>query len=792
MTGSDLSHFSMRDLFVIEAEGQTHALVAGLLALEQDPVQADQLEACMRAAHSLKGAARIVDIGAAVTLAHAMEELFVAAQEGRVVLDRPRIDRLLEGVDLMKAIAAGGDEGVDAWQARAEAFVVALEESLGTPSLAAPAAEAPAAEAPAAEAPAPEAPAPEAPAPEAPAPEAPPAEPAPPVPAPAPVAVQAKPAPTPTPARVPAASRATDPADRALRVSVDSLNQLLDLSGEALVESRRLKPFGGALQQLKRLQLDAAKAIDALRDALPQDALTDGVTAALADARHRALECRRVLTDRITELESWDQQSGALAHRLYDQALKVRMRPFADGVHALPRMVRDVGHSLGKQVRLEIVGEATQVDRDILERLDAPLGHLLRNAADHGIESPEERQAAGKAAEGRIRLEAYHSAGTLQILISDDGRGIDPEQIRQVAVARGLAPNDVAAKLSDTELFDFLFLPGFTMKGSVSEISGRGVGLDVVQDMIKQVGGLIRVSSTIGEGTRFQLQLPLTLSVTRALLVEIGGEPYAFPFARILRTLKVARTDISTLGGREYVSLDDKQIGLVSAHQILECGPPAATDELSVVLIGAAQSAYGLVVDRFLGGRELVVQPLDLRLGKIKDIAAGALMEDGSPVLIVDVEDMLRSMEKLAAADRLKGVETDAGPAASVRRRRVLVVDDSFTVRELQRKVLGQQGYEVEVAVDGMDGWNMVRTGDFDLIISDIDMPRMDGIALVDMIRKHPTLGSMPIMILSYKDREEDRRRGLDAGADYYLTKGSFHSEGLIQAVVDLIGTATP
>lgn len=748
MTGSDLSHFSMRDLFVIEAEGQTHTLIAGLLALEQDPVQAEQLEACMRAAHSLKGAARIVDIGAAVTLAHAMEELFVAAQQGRVVLDRARIDRLLEGVDLMKAIAAADDEGVDAWQARAEAFVDALEDSLRAPSPAAPV-----------------------------------AEPTPSAPVPALAVVQEKPVPT----------RAADPADRALRVSVDSLNQLLDLSGEALVESRRLKPFGGALQQLKRLQHDAAKAIDALRDALPPEALTDRVTAALADARHRALECRRVLGDRIAELDSWDQQSGALAHRLYDQALKVRMRPFADGVHALPRMVRDVAHDLGKQVRLEIVGEATQVDRDILERLDAPLGHLLRNATDHGIESPEERQAAGKPAEGRIRLEAYHSAGTLQIAIADDGRGIDPEQIRATVAARGLAPADVAAKLSDIELFDFLFLPGFTMKDSVSEISGRGVGLDAVQDMIKQVGGLIRVSSTIGGGTRFQLQLPLTLSVTRALLVEIGGEPYAFPFARILRTLKVTRTEISTLGGREYVSLDDRQIGLVSAHQILECGPAAApADALSVVLIGTAQSVYGLVVDRFLGGRELVVQPLDPRLGKIKDIAAGALMEDGSPVLIVDVEDMLRSMEKLAAADRLKGVETDTGPSASARRRRVLIVDDSFTVRELQRKVLGQHGYDVEVAVDGMDGWNMVRTGDFDLVISDIDMPRMDGIALVDMIRKHPKLGSMPIMILSYKDREEDRRRGLDAGADYYLTKGSFHSEGLIQAVVDLIGTATP
>ena len=495
---------------------------------------------------------------------------------------------------------------------------------------------------------------------------------------------------------------------------------------------------------------------------------------------------------RLDLLETQNHRGSNLAHRLYNQALMVRMRPFADGLAALPRMVRDIARELGKQVAFEILGERTQIDRDILERLDAPLIHLLRNALDHGLESPEERIVAGKPAQGVIRLTASHHAGALQIVVADDGRGIDSARIRDKVVARGLASPETAERLSESELLEFLFLPGFSMKADVSHLSGRGVGLDVVQAMIRQVRGLVRVASQPGQGTQFKLELPLTLSVVRALLVEIGGEPYAFPFARILRTLKVARAELSTLGGREYFSLDDKQIGLVSAHQVLDCGqPPAVTDELSVVMLGSGQSVYGLVVDRFLGGRELVVQPLDPRLGKIKDIAAGALMEDGSPLLIVDVEDMVRSMEKLAAADKLKGVERDAGPSATGRqRRRILIVDDSFTVRELQRKVLEQQGYEVEVAVDGMDGWNVVRTGDFDLVITDIDMPRMDGIGLVGLIRGHAKLGSLPVMILSYKDREEDRRRGLDAGADHYLTKGSFHSDGLIQAVTDLIGGA--
>ena len=229
----------------------------------------------------------------------------------------------------------------------------------------------------------------------------------------------------------------------------------------------------------------------------------------------------------------FDRRSINLANRLYDEALACRMRPFADGVQGFPRMVRDVARSLGKQVRLEIVGETTQVDRDILAKLDAPLGHLLRNAVDHGLESPDERRAAGKPAEGVVRLEARHSAGALQVSISDDGRGVDLDKLRRSVVERNLIDAHGGAALSEAELLEFLFLPGFSMKGTVTEISGRGVGLDVVQDMVKQVRGTVRVSSQPGKGTRFQLQLPVTLSVVRTLLAEVGGEPYAFPLAHI-------------------------------------------------------------------------------------------------------------------------------------------------------------------------------------------------------------------------------------------------------------------
>jgi two-component system sensor histidine kinase and response regulator WspE len=329
------------------------------------------------------------------------------------------------------------------------------------------------------------------------------------------------------------------------------------------------------------------------------------------------------------------------------------------------------------------------------------------------------------------------------------------------------------------------------MRDTVTEISGRGVGLDVVQNMVKGVRGNIRIANQPGRGMRFQLQLPLTLSVLRTLLFEVGDEPYAIPLSQISRTLKLPKQKVEVLEGRHYFSLDGQQIGLLTAHQVLDCGAPRNLDgELPVIVMGDRAARYGLVVDRFLGERELVVQKLDPRLGKIRDISAGSLMEDGSPVLIVDVEDMLCTIEKLVSSGRLHQVRTEPGQIAARTGKRILIVDDSLTVRQLQCKLLAAHGYHAEVAVDGMDGWNAIQSGGYDLVITDVDMPRVDGIELATLIKRDPRFASVPVVIVSYKDREEDRLRGLEAGADYYLTKGGFHDRTLLQAVVDLIGEA--
>ena len=776
------AHLSMQELFRVETETQTAVLTAGLLELERHPATPEQLEALMRAAHSLKGAARIVHFDPAVQVAHAMEDSFVAAQQQRHVLTREHIDLLLRGVDWLNAIAQLDETTLPDWlnqqQSALTTWLTQIRATTPNPhtpttiALADPVAPAPTA----------------------------------PTPGPqdiAPIKLTAaassgdtahyRSADIAPPAEIPTTPTTAVEPDRYLRLTAENLNRLLALAGESLVETRWLRPFAESMQRHKRMLTQLETTLDTLRHHPGLVAADETTQHQLRHAHQQAIDTRHHLDARLSELDQYDRRATNHSNRLYLEVLRTRMRPFGDGARRYPRMVRDLARSLGKQVRLEIHGESTQVDRDILDRLEAPLTHLLRNAVDHGCEYPEARVRQGKPAEATLRLEARHSAGMLQVIVADDGAGLDTQRVREVILKRKLITPGAVDKMTETELLQFLFLPGFTLRDEVTEISGRGVGLDVVQNMVRAVRGSVRVSTLRGRGMRFQLQLPITLSVLRTLLVEISGEPYAFPLAQIGNSLKLTRDRVQTLEGRHHFQLGDQHISLLTAQQVLETAESQiTTEELNIVVLGERHQRYGLLVDQFLGERELVVQPLDPRLGKVKDISAAALMEDGAPVLIIDVEDLLRTIEKLATTGALPAVGRNALTAAIHPRKHILVVDDSLTVRELERKLLDSAGYNTDVAVDGMDGWNAVRSGKYDLIITDVDMPRMDGIELTSLIRKNDRLKHLPIMIVSYKDREADRMRGLEAGADYYLTKGSFHDETLIQAVADLIGEAVP
>jgi two-component system sensor histidine kinase and response regulator WspE len=559
----------------------------------------------------------------------------------------------------------------------------------------------------------------------------------------------------------------------------------MSLAGESLVQARWLQPFSTALQKLKKHQDRLAGLLDQLADAA-KVGRPEQRDAALAEARRQLAAVTAALAERIHEFDDHAARAEDLNSRLYREVIVSRMRPFADGAHGFPRLVRDMARKLGKQVRLEILGLTTEVDRDILEKLEAPLTHLLRNAVDHGIEPPDVRRGAGKPEEGVLRLEVRHSAGMLAITVRDDGAGIDLERLRRKVVERGLTTAEMAGGLSEPELLEFLFLPGFSTARELTEYSGRGVGLDVVQDTVRKVGGSARVRTRLGAGTSFHLQLPITLSVLRAVLVDIAGEPYAFPHNRIDRLLRVKRSSIRSLEHRQFVSVDGQNVGLVLAAQLLDLpAEPPQDDELPVVLLSDGAGQYGLIVEAFQGEQDLVVRPLDPRLGKVPNVSAAAILDDGAPVLIADVEDLVRSMDHFIQSGSLR--RCDAA-ASEKRRKRVLVVDDSITVREVERQLLRNEGHEVDVAVDGRDGWNQVRGGGYDLVVTDVDMPRMTGLDLLKAIRDHESLRGLPVVVVSYKDREEDRQRGLELGANVYLTKSSFHDDRFLQVVRDLIG----
>ncbi|WP_417661174.1 hybrid sensor histidine kinase/response regulator [Pseudomonas sp.] len=762
MTPDQMRDASLLELFRLEAEEQTKVLNAGLLVLERDPIDAGQLEACMRAAHSLKGAARIVGLDEGVSVAHVMEDLLVAGQSGLLRLQPDHIDALLQGSDALLRIGQAGLSSEQ--QAQLSAQVTSLVARLqalfdaAVPSLAQA------------------------------------SQPVTPKPLPPVIEPEVQDAHELSGAELAQDAShepATDARGRVLRVSAERLDHLLDMSGKSLVEFQRIKPLSESLTRLKRLHATTKRALDSLREATLASSLDVQAQALLGESRGLLSECQQMLLQHMEAFDEFAWQGEQRTQALYDAALTSRMRPFADVLSGQARLVRDLGRSLGKQVRLDIEGDSTQVDRDVLERLESPLTHLLRNAIDHGIESPEQRINAGKAAEGKISLRARHHAGMLVLELLDDGGGVDLAQLKQSICARKLSTAETVAQLSEEELLAFLFLPGFSMRDKVTEVSGRGVGLDAVMHEIRQLRGSVRMQQTTGQGSVFVIEVPLTLSVVRSLVVEIGSEAYAIPLAHIERMVRLGQEQIVQLEGRQHFWHENRHVGLIAASQLLQKSEGRTEqDGISVVLINDREMLYGLTVERFIGERTLVVMPLDPRLGKVRDVSAGALLDDGTPVLILDIEDLCSSIGKLLGSGSLQRVDSRDKQAGGRARKRVLVVDDSLTVRELERKLLLSRGYEVSVAVDGMDGWNALRAESFDLLITDIDMPRMDGIELVSLVRRDSRMQSLPVMVVSYKDREEDRQRGLDAGADYYLAKASFHDEALLDAVQVLIGDA--
>ncbi|MEJ2689737.1 MAG: hybrid sensor histidine kinase/response regulator [Deltaproteobacteria bacterium] len=741
----NLSDLSLQELFQMEAEEQCKVLSDCLLQLEKDPTDQPLLESLMRAAHSLKGAARIIDLQQGVDLSHVLEDVFIASQKGELLLKSEAIDILLKGVDLLSTLGREGELAEDDFisclqklrriplSEKEKRKTIFSDETVRRDLL--------------------------------------------------------------QENKFPAKKIDQNASfeDLVIRISSEKITKLFGLASENQIESRWLPGFSMQLLQLKHRQDELYRMINQNREKL-ESGNRETSNNLLQEIHLKILDCRSLLIQQLAEVEEHSRRGTDIAHRLYHEILHSRMVPFMAGIDGLPRMVRDLARELDKKAELCLVGLETQIDRDILLKIEAPLNHLIRNALDHGLESPEERKASGKNETGIITINVYHRYGLLHIEVRDDGRGIDIEKIRELVVRREMVSEEIATNLTEKELLDFLFLPNFSTTKKVSSISGRGVGLDVVQTAIRAVRGSIKINTSLGTGTSFEIQLPLTLSVVRSLVVSLNGEPYAFPVVMVDHVLRIYRESIKEIEGRPYIIHENKKVGLVSASRLFGYQMKrSSSSPFHVVVLSNNEDQYGLIVDSFLFIQDLVVQTIDRRLGKIKDISAAAILEDGRPVLILDVEDLIQSLDRLISGEGSLNLDQHQNQSEEDDlAKRILVVDDSITVREVEREMLLAKGYSVEVAVDGLEAWNMLRSGvDFDLVVTDIDMPRMNGFELIKLIKDDPVLASIPVIIVSFKDKRVDREKGLEAGADYYLAKGSFQDETLVEAVKDLIGEAS-
>jgi len=764
---------SLLPLFQMEAESQCVSLNEGIMALENDPNNQDVLDGLMRAAHALKGAAAVVGLHAAVKLAHAMEDCFTAAMKGNIECDANTIDILLTGTDTLSTISELDIEGFARWQQEQQAAAESLAEDLHNISLGNA------------------------------------------------VEIASKPVEehqddsdkaidintadkakteqeAHTQSHQPQASATVKKAshhaqvkntsaESTVRLSSQRLDALLGISGEIQLSAQEIEPIQQDFLHLQKDVTDMGIQLQKLRHQCQDNPVLKRNIMTVEKKFQRYL---KHFSSSLDGLYDFERKLFNISQRLSYEVLDSRMQKFGDVSASLQRLVRDTARTLGKSVRLEIQGEDCHVDRDIMEQIQAPLQHILRNAVDHGIELPEQRLDTGKQPEALIQLSVYHQAGMLHIHIDDDGQGIDLEKLRQSILDKGLSKPNMVANMNQDELLDFLLLPQFSMKKEVSNISGRGVGLDLVANTIRLLRGQLRIHSHWGKGSCFEIHLPLSLSIVRCLLVEIHNECYGIHLARIGSIEHIERHDIHYAESCPYMLWRDEQVGLISATQLLGWSQQPLDEALHVIVLEWEKKHYGLVVDQVVGESALIERKLDERLGKIKNISSGAVDSKGQPLLLLDMDDVLVSMQTLIEAgklDEISHLESDI----SVSKKRILIVEDSITVREAERRMLENCGYHVLVAVDGMDGWNTLRgCGHVDLIITDIDMPRMNGIELLRLIRSDYAVPDIPVMVVSYKDREEDRLAGMDAGANYYLTKSSFHDNTMLQGVHDLIGEA--
>jgi two-component system chemotaxis sensor kinase CheA len=719
----------LRAIFTEEAREHLAQIDVGLVALEQagEPQRVSLIERVLKALHTLKGAARTVDEVELEALCHALEGVLAAAREARTPASA-------EQFDLLHKAAGAARKVVDepALRSRKAAAVLAGQLDTIAGQLAAAPDRAPAAP-----------------------PAAPPAD-----AAPAPAAVAA----APVPHQEAGEAGDTDAAER-IRVHGRSIDAIRAHAEALLPVELKLR------HHVEELRALAAGMAARRRD---QAGAADG-----HDSTGFEVACARLATG----LENTGKELHDVRGRLFDAALETALVPFASALDELPALVRNLARGHGKQVRLETHGAAVEIDRRVLGVVREALIHLVTNAVDHGIEPPALRSAAGKAPMGRIEIDvAQRDARTVSVRISDDGAGIDAGAVAQAAVLRLGLDEAAVAQLTEQQRLQLALRAGVSTRSEVTPVSGRGVGLAIVADKVVAAGGQIVVGTSPGAGASFELLLPVGVASLRALVVEAAGARYAVPLAGLESVRSAAQAAIATVEGRETVLAGARVVPMVRLAELFgkprvgQDGGPDSEHGVVVVARTGAQ-AFGMLVDAIVAEQDVLPKRLGPLLRRVRYFSGAAQLGDGTLAPVIALEDI--ASHGLAGARGAPAAE----PAAAAAGKRVLVVEDSVTSRLLLKHILEGAGCSVDTAADGLDALSRLRGARYDVVVSDVEMPNMDGLALTASIRANPATAELPVILVTSLQTPEQREAGLRAGADAYFTKGSFDQDRLLATV---------
>ncbi len=590
------------------------------------------------------------------------------------------------------------------------------------------------------------------------------------------------------------------PPEDTVRVSVDKLDRLMQDSSELLVTRLQSEERKQHVEMLRRLHGRWAKEWRAVRASyirLARKLQTEEKSEEMRDLLEFLETNQRYLADATREIGTLagavsndTMRLSTLTDEIQDRVSSLRLVPFDTVLGTLHRTLRDSSRETGKEAYLDVMGSTTEIDKTVLEHLRDPIMHLIRNAVDHGIETPTEREAIGKPPAGWVYLNIETRGSEIIIMVGDDGRGIDAERIRARALAVGLITQSQAQAMSEDEALSLIFHPGLTTRDEVTPISGRGVGMDVVRDRAESLRGRVSVTSKLGAGTITTISVPVSLTRIRAVTLRVEEEYYAVPSLAVQRMERLQRDDVFTAEGRAVVHIGERTLPLVSLGDMLNVplvGGNEQDDLLRVVVMdGAEQRQVAFAVDELLSEREMVLKPLGRELAGTRYVSGAALLGGGEIVLVLDANDLVRG-----ATDSKLPLRT-ARPAPTrvevpSQQLRVLIADDSITTRTLEKNILETAGCDVRVAIDGVQAWEMLAEYPFDVVISDVEMPRMDGLALTRRIKESAATKHIPVVLLTSLNKPQHREAGLDAGADAYLVKSRFDQEELLSTIQSVL-----